>query len=94
MPLPGSTLKLNDTSNELCDDCEEPNAAEFRVQGETDSFGCEYLFLCSRHYDEFKIEVDENPIACELCTQPATPQRDLDEGLNGPVHYRCQDHRL
>jgi hypothetical protein len=66
-----------------------------RVQGETDSFGCEMHDLCAECAASFRKAMN-SPEArtgrCAWCKQDATdlrPRRDLDEGSCGPVYDIC-----
>lgn len=76
----------------MCDDHPDRPAAR-RVQGETDSFGCEWLDLCA----ECVAELDEHARRgsagrCDWCKthQPdLRPRRDHDEGMSGPVYRVC-----
>jgi len=83
--------------------CEQ--AATLRVQGETDSFGAEYLHYCEECYkleEELQAYYREKHANdeghCEWCKK-ATPQkhlcmtRDIDEGSSGPVYEVCADCR-
>lgn len=68
--------------------------AEVRVQGETDSFGCEMYDLCRPCWDAEK-DVDTSGI-CDWCRKQAPsllPRRDADEGMCGPVYYVCEPCR-
>ena len=63
------------------------------VQGETDSFGCEYMDLCEECYKAFLEKPDEKVICtCEWCKAENVevfPTRDFDEGMYGPVYSVC-----
>lgn len=79
-----------------CDECAEHNfePATKRVQGETDSFGCEYIDFCEYHYKEYTKEVDK-PVAgtCDWCKQHSDDlrqHRDFEEGLHGPLYDVCR----
>ena len=88
--LPGSRAALPDGA--MCDEHEDRPAAA-RVQGETDSFGCEYLDLCAEcldgvHVDRLAARIGK----CEWCKKDATDlaeTRDYEEGLSGPVYRVC-----
>lgn len=86
--LPGAIR--NPPAGMTCDECGQP--AEVRVQGETDSFGCEMYDLCRPCWDaEKKVMVDTSG-ACDWCGKHAdalAPRRDIDEGMCGPVYYVC-----
>ena len=80
----------------ICDMCEQP--ATRRVQGETDSIGCEYHHYCDDHYQQYLHETTQNPTIgeCDWCRRPGLvlkPIRDFDEGLSGPVYEVCCDCR-
>lgn len=68
-------------------------AAVARIQGETDSFGCEYLDLCQECVNELRAFAALDRIGvCDWCKQEATdlrPSRDYDEGMSGPVYEVC-----
>ena len=74
----------------MCD--EHPDRpAVARLQGETDSFGCEMHDLCRECLDA---ERDQEPDIgrCDWCKadgQVLRPRRDIDEGTHGPVYYVC-----
>lgn len=85
--LPGHVRRGN--FNCKCDDCDVP--ATIRVQGETDSFGCEYYYQCEACYAEDQKQDDAVSI-CEHCDTESVlaPCRDPGEGLTGPVYWLCQ----
>lgn len=76
----------------ICDEHPE-ELAVMRVQGETDSFGCEYYDLCQDCLDERKEQLTEPVVAmCEWCNTEANdirPHRDYEEGMFGPVYQVC-----
>jgi len=88
--LPGARYAVPERTP--CDDCGAP--ATVRLQGETDSFGCEMHDLCadcarkeqqSRH-EFFAVG------KCDWCQKDATDrreQRDYDEGTSGRVYQVC-----
>lgn len=86
--LPGS--RHAPPEGAMCD--EHPDRpAVVRVQGETDSMGCEMYDLC----DECaKAERDHDDIGrCDWCKTDNVkrqPRRDIDEGMYGPVYYVCK----
>lgn len=94
--LPGNVKRVSGDS--VCDECE--NKALYRVQGETDSFGCEYLYMCEDHYQEHlkcEEEYKDKPQYCEWChseKEDVCPFRDMDEGMAGPVYDVCPDCRI
>ena len=91
--LPGSRHRLPNGST--CDDCGKP--AVIRMQGETDSFGAEFMDLCQACHDKTMAEVPwyRSPDArCDWCKKAGgesglRPTRDFDEGSCGPVYYVC-----
>lgn len=76
-----------------CDECTEP--ATVRIQGETDSFGCEMIDLCAAcRKKELELEKTSEalPDKCDWCkseTTEARPTRDHEEGPRGPVYWVC-----
>lgn len=69
-----------------------------RVQGETDSFGCEMNDMCQQCLDEHRTYL-KSPAAterrkgvCEWCKEPADDlrdRRDFEEGMCGRVYRVC-----
>jgi hypothetical protein len=64
-----------------------------RLQGETDSFGCEMYDLCAECLNE---EKSAGPMTgkCDWCKgadRALRPRRDIDEGMHGPVYYVCKE---
>lgn len=90
--LPGSSHFVPE--NAKCDIHTDRNAVA-NIQGETDSFGAEYILMCRECYEEYKEEAKKPHIStCDWCKAervPVRPRRDYDEGMNGPVYYCCQD---
>jgi len=90
--LPGA--RNTPPAGAMCDDHEDRPAIK-RVQGETDSFGCEYSDLCA----ECVAEVDRYSAlgrigTCDWCKQQADdlrPRRDYEEGSSGRVYDVCGD---
>ncbi len=71
----------------------EDRIATTSIQGETDSFGCEYTFYCSECVSEFDKNLDTATIhECDWCktTGEVFPTRDIDEGMCGRVYYCCK----
>lgn len=79
----------------MCDhDGHEHIPAKVRIQGETDSMGAEYGFLCEACEKEY----DAAPSAessCDHCSSDDVliPTRFPDEGTSGPVYYLCRGCR-
>lgn len=101
--LPGAFHSLPDGCK--CDDHPDRPAVA-RVQGETDSFGCELIDMCQECLDEHRAyskSEDARSGICDWCGSTATDlgsRRDFDEGLSGRVYRVCggcrkrQDDRL
>ena len=93
--LPGSGHSVPDGMT--CDRHPDRQAVH-RVQGETDSFGCEMIDMCQecwkhelayRKSDEAK---QDRIGECGWCKREATDlcdARDYDEGMYGPVYRVC-----
>ena len=93
--LPNSYHNL--PSDAKCDEHED-RLAVARVQGETDSFGCEMIDMCQKCLDEHKEyqRTADRSGTCDWCKQHAdylSPARDYDEGMHGPVYEICRDCR-
>jgi hypothetical protein len=92
--LPGARHALPEGT--MCDDHPD-RPATHRVQGETDSFGCELIDMCDECHAEHKKEMAESAAerargTCDWCRQPATdlrPRRDYEEGSSGRVYDVC-----
>lgn len=86
--LPGASYGV--PNGTMCDDHPD-RPAMHRLQGETDSFGCEMHDLCDECSAEFRVyRPDDGP--CDWCKEEATDRRatrDYEEGLCGPVYYVC-----
>jgi hypothetical protein len=88
--LPGSSKKYKGQAQ--CLDCEKP--ATRRVQGETDSYGCEYIYFCDEHYEAFYSELTNTEYCCDGCGEVSSdvrPWRDPEEGNAGSVYMRCSE---
>jgi hypothetical protein len=89
--LPGCATRLPVDTQWLCDsEQHEERPAVWLVQGETDSFGCEYLHLCNECRDAAD-EYERNLVVeCEWCKTPSRvyPTRDLTES-GGSVYSVC-----
>jgi len=89
----------------LGEDHQCPNPATVRIQGETDSFGCEYIHYCEEcdELDEILSEISEEITGeedshCEWCRKTVKRKelsftRDIDEGSSGPVYEVCGECR-
>ena len=71
--------------------------AALRIQGETDSMGCEYLDVCQPCADAIRAEAD-SPEAkqgrCDWCEHfklDLRNRRDQDEGRSGKIYRVCGD---
>jgi hypothetical protein len=90
--LPGSIHML--PAGATCDHHPDRPAVT-RVQGETDSFGCEMLDLCTQCIEEvrrYARSAESRTGTCDWCRKPATDlraARDYDEGMAGPVYRVC-----
>lgn len=87
--LPGARHAVPEGT--MCDSHPDRPAVA-RVQGETDSMGCELNDLCAECVEEMK---NAEPMRghCDYCKTPdqvLRPRRDFEEGLSGPVYYVCQ----
>jgi hypothetical protein len=76
-----------------CDDHPDRPAVK-RVQGETDSFGAEYIDMCQECLDAFRNRdtTEEQTGSCDWCGGSATDlrsRRDWEEGSSGPVYRVC-----
>ena len=90
--LPGSLHSV--PAGAKCD--EHPQyTAYYRVQGETDSFGAEYAFMCAECYTKHMeyVKAERNSESqCDWCKTMQVgcrSQRDYEEGLGGPVYNVC-----
>lgn len=97
---PISTLSgaLHDLPDgQMCD--EHPRRkAVVRIQGETDSFGCELIDMCQECLDADRARRQSPEAAewrkgkCEWCKNPADDlrdRRDYEEGMTGRVYRVC-----
>lgn len=89
--LPGARHSVPDGTR--CDNHPRRKAV-VRVQGETDSFGCEMADLCAECWEKEKAAAREPMVArCDWCradNQHVSPRRDYEEGMCGPVYYVCK----
>jgi hypothetical protein len=92
--LPGSSHELPEGTK--CDTHEDRLAVK-RIQGETDSFGCEYHCQCQECYDamraahEQELETEQKCDWCGFLKKGLRSRRDYDEGMSGPVYVVCVD---
>ena len=88
--LPGT--RRESPEGTMCDDHPDRKAVA-RVQGETDSFGCEMYDLCQECIDEMrKHSAEARRGMCDWCKHEATDlraRRDFEEGMCGPVYQVC-----
>lgn len=77
-------------TDEQCDDHPERKAVK-RVQGETDSMGCEYIHLCKECLDKIAlpIRISGHCDWCKCESDSLRHRRDVDEGMSGPVYRVC-----
>lgn len=81
-------------SDTMCDEHPKRKAVA-RVQGETDSFGCEYNDLCEQCLKElrdYQMSAEARTGECDWCDEQATDlrdARDYDEGMSGRVYRVC-----
>lgn len=98
MRISGPTKFLPGTRHEteegaICDDCGAP--ATITIQGDTDSFGAEYMEFCEDCHERWEEESKEKTDTsghCEWCDQMSnsrTLARDPTEGEYGPLYYIC-----
>lgn len=90
--LPGESWQIPEGT--MCDDHPDRPAVR-RVQGETDSMGCELNDMCQECLDKYKDEVKNADTSgtCEWCKTHAgklRPRRDYEEGLYGRVYQVCE----
>lgn len=89
--MPGSVSPV--LEGEMCDEHPDRPAVR-RRQGETDSFGCEYFFVCQECDDALKLAL-QTPVNgyCEWHTgegEDIRPMRDYDEGSCGRLYNTCR----
>ncbi len=97
--LPGTGHAVPDDAT--CDNHDDRKSV-VRIQGETDSFGCEMVDYCQECWDEHlayrrspegkAAEVEWRTGKCAWCKNEATDlrdARDYDEGMHGPVYRVC-----
>ena len=90
--LPGSYAGL--PAGTVCDEHPDRPAVR-RIQGETDSFGCEFYDMCDECVIEHNKQIANNRSGiCDWCKNDAEdlrPKRDYEEGRYGPVYRVCRD---
>lgn len=88
--MPGSTHSV--PLGAMCDRHVTVPAVK-RVQGETDSFGCEYILACDRcAADLRRLALAPRSGVCDWCGQAADDlrkRRDYDEGMSGRLYDVC-----
>ncbi len=90
--LPGAAHDM--PKGTMCDDHPDRPAVA-RVQGETDSFGCEMHDLCADCLREYREEIAAErlrPQRCDWCREEAVgcrEARDYEEGMAGRVYTVC-----
>lgn len=94
--LPGSVY-VTPPGYCMCDEC-DTQKAEYRLQGETDSFGAEFSDLCGACFEKALKRIAQQPMAgrCDYCKKDAPllkPTRDPEESFCGPVYYVCEPCR-
>ncbi len=93
--MPGHKWRVPENCS--CDEHQDRKATA-RIQGETDSFGCECVDMCQECYDAWKNRdtTEESTGMCEWCHKHATDlckHRDFEEGSSGPLHDVCGNCR-
>lgn len=94
--MPGSAHEV--PPGIVCD-IHSDRKATHRVQGETDSYGCEYLCMCDQCFLDFnhqKAALAKEVQRCDWCRKESAdvrPTRDYDEGTRGPVYDVCGECR-
>ena len=90
--LPGQVLKPEPGAT--CETHPEKLSVK-RIVGETDSFGSEFIEMCSECYEKYKgykEEARESFSICDWCKgnqKGCSPTRDYEEGTSGPVYNVC-----
>lgn len=85
--MPGSVHRV--PLGTMCDDHPDRLATK-RIQGETDSFGAEFIDCCDEC--ESRILDDKMSGTCDWChtyAEELRPRRDFEEGISGPVYQVC-----
>lgn len=97
--MPGNSLSLPEGT--MCDDHPDRLAVK-RIQGETDSMGCEAADMCQECLDKYREAVKAHAAEaatgrCDWCGQHKTTlakRRDYDEGFSGRLYDVCLECRL
>lgn len=90
--MPGSHHELPEGAK--CDEHPKRKAVA-RIQGETDSMGCEYMDVCAeclKGIREYAASAEARTGECDWCHKHATDlrdRRDYDEGMAGPLYRVC-----
>ncbi len=89
--LPGSGHDV--PTGMMCDE-HSNRPATHRVQGETDSMGCEMHDMCDECFAEYRAEIktEDTSGKCDWCKNHAPAlrsRRDYEEGSCGPVYLVC-----
>lgn len=90
--LPGTAHEMPEGT--VCDNHPD-RLAVARIQGETDSFGCEMYDCCQECLDEIRAynqSAEARTGRCDWCKQDATDlrnKRDFEEGFYGRVYRIC-----
>lgn len=87
---------VKDSWGDTCEDHPELKAT-YRLVGEADSFGCEYINMCDACYKAYlkaKETIANDESQWETCRcgrrQPELrTYRDPEEGMSGPVYHEC-----
>lgn len=92
--MPGSVHSF--PPGTMCD--QHPDTpAIIRIQGETDSIGCEYADMCKECHELYASQLpDPNAGRCDWCgyfTDQRLKTRDYDEGSCGPLYDVCTSCR-
>ena len=92
--LPGAIR--NPPQGQVCDEHPQRLAVS-RIQGETDSMGCEEIDMCQSCFDVWKAyrssdqAVEDSKGSCERCRAfaPLFNKRDWEEGSSGRLYQIC-----
>lgn len=87
--MPGSFSRVD--PEDMCDEHESVPAAK-RVQTETDSMGCEYVYMCQACIDAFSLIPKTMSGECDWCKHTANDlrnHRDFEEGMAGRIYRVC-----